>query len=183
MAPQADRSSHGQHDRPSLVGREELWQRLSGLCDEIDARGIEALSDRQVEDLGRLYRASTTHLALLRTFGASARDRESLNRLVSRAHAILYGRSPRGRKWAWLATILSIPGSIRQGWPYHLMALSCLLLETDSPVLSAAPGERNEPSQVRISLEAISELKGLAEEEVAEAMVQNTGRLYGDLKV
>ena len=91
-----------------------------------------------MEDLGRLYRASTTHLALLRTFGASARDRESLNRLVSRAHAILYGRSPRGHKWAWLATILSIPGSIRQGWPYHLMALSCLLLGVLYGYLGAA---------------------------------------------
>ena len=59
------------------------------------------------------------------------------------------------------------------------LPLSCLLLETDSPVLSAVPGERNEPSQVRVALSAIAELKGLAEDEVAEAVTANSYRLYG----
>jgi TatD DNase family protein len=59
------------------------------------------------------------------------------------------------------------------------LPLSCLLLETDSPVLAAEPGERNEPAHVRISLEAIAELKGVAEEEVAEAVTANTERLFG----
>jgi len=61
------------------------------------------------------------------------------------------------------------------------LPLSCLLLETDSPVLSAVPGERNEPAQVRVSLRAIAELKDLPEEQVAEAVAENTRRLYGDL--
>lgn len=60
------------------------------------------------------------------------------------------------------------------------LPLSCLLLETDSPVLSAVPGERNEPAQVRISLQAIAELKQLPEQQVAEAVTQNTHRLLGD---
>jgi TatD DNase family protein len=60
------------------------------------------------------------------------------------------------------------------------LPLSCLLLETDSPVLSAVPGERNEPAQVRISLQAIAELKQLPEQQVAEAVTQNTRRLLGD---
>jgi TatD DNase family protein len=59
------------------------------------------------------------------------------------------------------------------------LPLSCLLLETDSPVLSAVPGERNEPARLRIALQAIAELKGLAEEEVAESVTANTLRLYG----
>ena len=61
------------------------------------------------------------------------------------------------------------------------LPLSCLLLETDSPVLSAVPGERNEPAQVRVSLRTIAELKELTEEQVAEAVAPNTQRLYGDL--
>ena len=61
------------------------------------------------------------------------------------------------------------------------LPLSCLLLETDSPVLSAVPGERNEPAQVCVCLRAIAELKDLPQEQVAEAVVQNTRRLYGDL--
>jgi TatD DNase family protein len=62
------------------------------------------------------------------------------------------------------------------------LPLSCLLLETDSPVLSATPGERNEPAQVRVSLRTIAELKELPEEQVAEAVAGNTQRLYGDLQ-
>lgn len=60
------------------------------------------------------------------------------------------------------------------------LPLSCLLLETDSPVLSAVPGERNEPAEVRVALHAIAELKGLTEDEVAESVTANTIRLYGE---
>jgi TatD DNase family protein len=61
------------------------------------------------------------------------------------------------------------------------LPLSCLLLETDSPVLGAVPGERNEPAQLRVALKAIAELKGLTEDEVVAAVTANTGRLYGEL--
>ncbi len=59
------------------------------------------------------------------------------------------------------------------------LPLSSLLLETDSPVLGAVPGERNEPSQLLVALRAVVELKGLAEAEVAEAVAENVRRLYG----
>jgi TatD DNase family protein len=61
------------------------------------------------------------------------------------------------------------------------LPISCLLLETDSPVLGAVPGERNEPAQVRVSLKAIAELKGLSEDEVSEAVTANARRLFGSL--
>ena len=61
-----------------------------------------------------------------------------------------------------------------------LLPLSCLLLETDSPVLSPQPGTRNEPANLRLALEAIAEIKGIAVEEVAEAATRNTLRLYGE---
>ncbi|ANM31335.1 hypothetical protein ABI59_19770 [Acidobacteria bacterium Mor1] len=61
------------------------------------------------------------------------------------------------------------------------LPLQCLMLETDSPVLGAEPGTRNEPAEVVTSLRTIAELKGLAVEAVAEATAENTRRLYGDL--
>jgi TatD DNase family protein len=61
------------------------------------------------------------------------------------------------------------------------LPLSCLLLETDSPVLSPVPGERNEPANLRIALRAIAEIKKSREEEIAEAIAENTARLYGKL--
>ncbi len=60
------------------------------------------------------------------------------------------------------------------------LPLSCLLLETDSPVLGPEPDRRNEPANARISLRTVAELKGIAEEEVVEAVVANTRRLYGE---
>jgi len=61
------------------------------------------------------------------------------------------------------------------------LPLSCLLLETDSPVLGAERDERNEPARVRISLEHIAEIKGLGVDEVAAAVTENTRRLYDGL--
>jgi len=79
----------------------------------------------------------------------------------------------------------SIPPSIvrsrqKQKLLKHL-PLSCLLVETDSPVLGPEPSQRNEPANVNISIKAITELKGIAKEAVVESVCDNTRRLYGDL--
>jgi TatD DNase family protein len=60
------------------------------------------------------------------------------------------------------------------------LPLACMLVETDSPVLGPTPAERNEPANVRISINAIAEIKGIHEAEVIEAVNENTRRLYGD---
>jgi TatD DNase family protein len=60
------------------------------------------------------------------------------------------------------------------------LPLECLLVETDSPVLAPEPQERNEPANVILSLEAISEIKGPSIEAVAEVIAENTSKLYGD---
>jgi TatD DNase family protein len=77
----------------------------------------------------------------------------------------------------------SIPPSVvrsrqKQKLLKHL-PLSCLLVETDSPVLGPEPKVRNEPTNVNISIKAIAELKDIAEEAVIEAIWENTLRLYG----
>jgi len=59
------------------------------------------------------------------------------------------------------------------------LPLSCLLVETDSPVLGPLPKERNEPANVVESIKAIAELKIVSEDEVIDAVVQNTLKLYG----
>ena len=63
------------------------------------------------------------------------------------------------------------------------LPLACLLLETDSPVLGAASTERNEPANVILALQAIAALKNIPCEEVLEAVVANTRRLYRDLRL
>ena len=78
----------------------------------------------------------------------------------------------------------SIPPSVgRSAQKRKLVArlpLACLLLETDSPVLGPEPGVRNEPANLRLSLQAVAEIKGMAEEAVAETIAENTRRLFGD---
>jgi Tat protein secretion system quality control protein TatD with DNase activity len=53
------------------------------------------------------------------------------------------------------------------------------LAETDSPVLGASPGERNEPRNAVLVIKAIADIKGLTEDDVAAALLENTTRLYG----
>jgi TatD DNase family protein len=59
------------------------------------------------------------------------------------------------------------------------LPLSCLLVETDSPVLGPAPNVRNEPANLLVAVKAIAEIKELPEQQVLEAVAANTTRLYG----
>jgi len=79
----------------------------------------------------------------------------------------------------------SIPPSVvrsrqKQKLVKHL-PLSCLLVETDSPVLGPEPGERNEPANITVSIKTIAELKNLDDREVIESVAENTKRLYGNI--
>ena len=60
------------------------------------------------------------------------------------------------------------------------LPLSCLLIETDSPVLGPDPDERNEPVNAILVVHAIAEIKGISEEEVVESVFHNAGRLFGE---
>ncbi|MFH0727186.1 MAG: TatD family hydrolase [Pseudomonadota bacterium] len=78
----------------------------------------------------------------------------------------------------------SIPPSIvrsaqKQKLVKHL-PLSCLLVETDSPVLGPEPGIRNEPAALMTAVSAIATLKQVSEEKVLSHVTENTRRLYGD---
>ena len=79
----------------------------------------------------------------------------------------------------------SIPPSLvrsrqKQKLVKHL-PLSCLLVETDSPVLGPDPKQRNEPANVTIAIQAIAEIKGIAEEAVIDTVSENTICLYGNI--
>lgn len=78
----------------------------------------------------------------------------------------------------------SVPPSVvrsrqKQKLVKHL-PLSCLLAETDSPVLGPDPKKRNEPANITLAIKAIAELKSITEEEVLAAVGENTRHLYGN---
>ncbi len=62
------------------------------------------------------------------------------------------------------------------------LPLSCLLLETDSPVLGPVASDRNEPANVLVAANAIASIRGVAREAVLEAVSENTARLYARLR-
>ncbi len=78
----------------------------------------------------------------------------------------------------------SIPASIVRSRQKQKLVrrlpLSCLLLETDSPVLTPVAGKRNEPANLKLALNAVAEIKEIAVAEVAEAVTENARRLYGE---
>ncbi len=93
------------------------------------------------------------------------------------------GRAARAEPAVEAGYFFSVPPSIvRSPQKQKLvrrLPLSCLLLETDSPVLGPERDRRNEPANAVVSLRAIAELKAIDEEEVASAVAKNTARLYG----
>ena len=115
--------------------------------------------------------------------------RQTLELLISRGarrvqmHAF-DGRAARALPGVEAGFFFSVPPSVVRSPQKQKMVrrlpLSCLLLETDSPVLAPDPGSRNEPANVTVALTAICEIKQLSREEVGEAILENTLGLYGD---
>lgn len=62
------------------------------------------------------------------------------------------------------------------------LPLTRLMVESDSPVLGPEPGERNEPANTVMAIEAIAAIKGESTETVAGAVYENTCRLYGEFE-
>jgi len=60
------------------------------------------------------------------------------------------------------------------------LPLSCLLVETDSPVLGIDPQSRNEPAHIIHSIEAIAQIKGISQAAVRQVSLENTIKLYGE---
>jgi TatD DNase family protein len=58
------------------------------------------------------------------------------------------------------------------------LPLSCLLVESDSPVLGPDPGLRNEPANITIAVDAIARIKAVDPTAVVEMLDANTRRLY-----
>jgi uncharacterized membrane protein SpoIIM required for sporulation len=109
--------------------REARWQRLAALLQAAESRGLTHLSDEEVWNLSTLYRALMTHLALARSMGSPARELSELNRLATRAHSLIYGRSTsRTERYLWWWSLLAFPATVRRTIGYHALAFAFLCL-------------------------------------------------------
>eukprot|EP01104_Vermistella_antarctica_P007690 TRINITY_DN1884_c0_g1_i3.p1 TRINITY_DN1884_c0_g1~~TRINITY_DN1884_c0_g1_i3.p1 ORF type:complete len:306 (+),score=39.92 TRINITY_DN1884_c0_g1_i3:495-1412(+) len=80
----------------------------------------------------------------------------------------------------------SVPPSIMREPSFErlvkLVPLERLHLESDSPALGPEKGERNEPSNLRLTVKRIAEIKGISEEEVCRTTYENSLRLFPRLQ-
>ena len=92
------------------------------------------------------------------------------------------GRSSWALKGANAGFKFSIPTSVwysRQKQKLvKALPLECMLVESDSPVLSPVKGERNEPSNLIYAVKKIAEIKNLSIEEVAEITTENAVKFF-----
>lgn len=60
------------------------------------------------------------------------------------------------------------------------LPLSSLLIESDAPVLGPFPDRRNEPANCALVIDAVAAMKGIAPQEVAEAVRENSRAVFGN---
>lgn len=111
-----------------IAAKKPNWERLTKLLAASQTAGLGALSAEEITELGRLYRSTTSDLAVARRDFTSHRVTEYLNTLVARSHAAVYqSRAARGRTLLRFFTHM-LPTAFRATWPYTLAAFLMFLL-------------------------------------------------------
>ena len=155
-----------------------------------------AIKEESEKELQREIFISFVHLALELDLPLNVHSRSAGRHIV----ALLLGHNAKkvhlhafdGKASAALPAVeagffFSIPPSIVRSKQKQKLVkqlpLSCMLVETDSPVLGPSPDERNEPANAVISINTIAEIKNISKEEVMETVFENTCRLFENLNL
>jgi uncharacterized membrane protein SpoIIM required for sporulation len=88
-------------------------------------RDVRALSNAEVQQLGRLYRRATSDLAIAQRDFPAHRLTAYLNGLVARAHALVYRSEPLALRRLWRFIVAGYPRAVRQAWVF--IGLSMLM--------------------------------------------------------
>ena len=107
--------------------RRARWARLAALVQEAQGRDTRLGADETLE-LGHLYRAATSDLAIAQRDFRRDAVAERLNDLVAAAHAIVYSEAPASRGRIWRMVSREIPQSARASLPYTLAAFLLVLV-------------------------------------------------------
>lgn len=75
--------------------RRGVWEKLERIVAQLYKRGPRHVPGETLNEMLRLYRQTTADLAHLRTAGADPAQIRQLNRLVARAHGLIYRHRPR----------------------------------------------------------------------------------------
>jgi len=132
-----------------LASRRPDWERLEALVARArDQAG--RLSADEIEELGRLYRRSTSDLALARRDFGRDRVARYLEQLVGRAHPVVYRRRRGEWRDLWRFVAVGFPRAFREAWPYTAAAAALFVV----PCLLAFAATRIDPINGRILIGA-----------------------------
>jgi uncharacterized membrane protein SpoIIM required for sporulation len=97
--------------------RRARWARLGQLASRARGR-VERLSADDVLELGRLYRATTSDLAIARRDFPRDMATERLNDLVAAAHALVYSEAPTSGRRLRRFVLNELPATVRSQLPW-----------------------------------------------------------------
>jgi uncharacterized membrane protein SpoIIM required for sporulation len=100
--------------------REKDWERLQRLMDTHRGRG--GMSADEVRELGVLYRAATSDLALARRDYPNQRVTAFLNQLLTKAHSFIYQQDVSDWRQIPRYFTRTLPQTFRQTWVFTLAA-------------------------------------------------------------
>jgi uncharacterized membrane protein SpoIIM required for sporulation len=110
-----------------LAKRKPYWDRLELMVKKAGRRGLGALAYSELQELGLLYRQIAADLASVREDPLSQPWAAFLNRLLARAHNLIYmGRPTRPRGILGFYRV-GFPRVFRQTWTYTAMAFMLFL--------------------------------------------------------
>lgn len=172
-----------------LIRRES--SRLVGIGEVgLDHWKVESEEDRELQrEIFSLFIDLSLELDLPLNVHSRSAGRKTIELLLERGakkvqlHAF-DGRAAKALPGVEAGFYFSVPPSVVRSRQKQKLVqrlpLSCLLLETDSPVLGVVGDQRNEPANIGVGLEAICRIKGLSTDEVTAAITENTKNLYGE---
>lgn len=108
-----------------LAKRQNHWDRLRTMLDQVQSQGLRSLTRLELQELGLLYRQAAADLSILREDPSGKTYARSLNLLLSRAHNTIYS----GQK----SSARGIIHFYRFTWPrifrrnLRLVSVACLL--------------------------------------------------------
>lgn len=114
--------------------RQADWKALDQLLHRSQT-DLHRLSPAEIDQLGRLYRAATSDLALAQRDFQGLRVTLYLNQLVARGHALIYRGDPLALNRLWHFVLAGFPRTYRALWPFTLAAALMLIIPA---VLSGA---------------------------------------------
>jgi uncharacterized membrane protein SpoIIM required for sporulation len=109
--------------------RKGAWQRLEDLLKLLDRSSLRRLHREEVRELGRIYRRTSSDLAVARAESRDPRLVNYLNSLVMRAHGRIYrADAAEGRRRIRDFFARDFPRTFRRTWRYTALAFAVFMI-------------------------------------------------------